>query len=315
MQLIKTPHVDWIQKRHLFFAFSGALLLGSLASIALRGFNYAIDFTGGTIVQLTYAKDKDLGSLRKDLHAIGHDEAMPQSFAGTNSFGIRLKGEQQLDAQSVETFVTKLQEADPSNAIRVDRKEYVGPTVGRHLKKQAVFALTLALIGIVVYVAFRFTNPLWGLAGLVALFHDVITTAGLFSILGREVDLVIVAAMLAIAGYSINDTIVIFDRMRERLRLYRRETLDQTINASINEMMSRTLMTNGCVIAVDLVLFFFGGPVLHDFATAMLWGGVIGTYSTIAVATPLVYQWTAKNAAPAPAPAGRPNEAARKKAA
>lgn len=288
---MQPPALDWIGRRYLFFVLSGVLILSSLGSIALRGFNYGIDFLGGTLVQVTYTSPKSLASLREDLGTAGYPDAVPQSFPATNSFGIRLKGSERLDAQSIETFVEKLKAADPSNSLRVDRKEYVGPSVGRYLRRQATQAVLLALAAIIAYVAFRFSNPLWGTAGVIALAHDVIATAGLFSLTGKEVDLVVVAALLTIAGYSINDTIVIFDRMREKLRFKRNEPMRSVINASINETLSRTLMTNGNVIAVVLALYLFGGPVIHDFALAMLFGGVVGTYSTVAIATPLVWEW------------------------
>ena len=202
-----------------------------------------------------------------------------------------MKGSETLDAQTVERMVETLQAADPSNAIRVDRKEYVGPAVGRHLQRQAVLAIGLAIAAIIIYVAFRFSNPLWGAAGIVALVHDVAAALGLIAIMQMEVDIVIVAAILTIAGYSINDTIVIFDRMRERLRASsKREPLGTVINAAINDSLSRTLLTNGMVLAVVAVLFLFGGTVIHDFALVMIAGSIIGTYSTIAIATPLIYE-------------------------
>ncbi|MBI4424141.1 MAG: protein translocase subunit SecF [Elusimicrobia bacterium] len=316
MVLFKTPEIDWVGRRWTFFACSLALVGVSAAAILVRGFNYGIDFTGGTFLQVTYEGPKSVGDLRQALEKAGYADATPQSFSGgaKHSFGIRLKGEALMDAQTVEKFVQALKTADPEAPFRVDRKEYVGPSVGRHLKKQAIFAIIGALLAIIVYVAFRFANPLWGAAGVVALAHDVAATAGLFALTGKEVDLVIVAALLTIAGYSINDTIVIFDRMREKMRILRREPIGQVINASVNETLSRTLTTNACVLAVVLTLFVFGGPVIHDFSLAMLFGGLVGTYSTVAIATPLVYEWelrkggrraveAPKPAAGAPAPA------------
>ncbi|MBI5201448.1 MAG: protein translocase subunit SecF [Elusimicrobia bacterium] len=287
----ETPKVDWIGLRWTFFAFSALIVGASAISIATKGFNYGIDFTGGTFVQVAYSKPTTLADLRARLERAGYPDAMPQSFSGSNSFGIRLKGEQQLDATEVEKFITELKAAAPDEALTLERKEYVGPVVGRQLRRQAILAILGAMAAIIVYVAFRFSNPVWGAAGVLCIAHDVIATAGLFSITGKEVDLVIVAALLTIAGYSINDTIVIFDRMRERMRLYRREPMDVLINTSVNETLSRTLMTNMCVVTVVGTLFFFGGQVIHDFTTAMLFGGLIGTYSTIGVATPLVFQW------------------------
>lgn len=287
----QAPQIDWIGKRWTFFGLSLALIAVSAGAILTKGFDYGIDFTGGSFIHVTYEGPKTLAQVRADLEKAGFGAAEPQSFTGTNSFGIRLKGAEEIDAQTVEKFLSGLQAADPANKLRADRKEYVGPSVGRDLKRRAIFAILGALIAIIIYVAFRFANPLWGAAGVVALAHDVTATAGLFAITGKEVDLVIVAALLTIAGYSINDTIVIFDRMREKMRVLRREPLEQVINASINETLSRTLTTNACVLAVVICLFIFGGQVIHDFALAMLFGGFVGTYSTIAIATPLVYQW------------------------
>jgi len=310
MNLIKTPRIDWIGKRWACFAFSGALLAGSLGSLALRGFNYAIDFTGGTAVQVTFTgAAKDLAALRRDLETAGFPEAQPQSLSSESgsSFYIRLKGEKALDQATLEEFLSRLQAADPGNTLRLDRKEYVGPAVGRDLYRKALIAVVLALVSIVVYVGFRFDNVVWGICGLAALLHDVVATAGLFSITQKEVDLVIVAAIMTIAGYSINDTIVIFDRMRERLRLFRHEELGATINAAVNETLSRTLITNGCVVAVVACLFVLGGSTIHDFAAAMLFGGLVGTYSTIGIATPLVYEWHQRaRAAGAPRPPAAP---------
>ena len=283
---------DWIGRRATWFAISGALIAASIGSIVVKGFNYGIDFTGGSMVVVTYEGAKDLAGLRGDLEKAGYPEASPQSFADgkESSFAVFFKGEKEQDAASIETFLQKLQQASTAK-FRVDRKEFVGPTVGRHLKRQALMAISLALLAIVIYVAFRFDNPLWGAAGVAAIAHDVTITAGIFSLLGLEVDLVIVAAFLTIAGYSINDTIVIFDRMRENMRLRRSSDLGEIINLSINEMMSRTMITNGLVLAVVLVLFLFGGKVIHNFAFAMTLGAIVGTYSTVALATPLVYQW------------------------
>lgn len=290
LELFRAPKIDWVGKRRFFFVMSGALLAASLWTLVSRGFNYGIDFTGGNLVEVTYSSPKTLGEVRKDLEAAGYPDAQPQSFSGTNSFGIKLKGLTRSDSGEIESLISKLQATDPDNALRVDRKEFVGPAVGRHLKRQAATALTLAIAAIVVYVAFRFSNPVWGAAGVAALVHDVIATAGLFAFTQKEVDLVIVAAFLTIAGYSINDTIVIFDRMREKMRTERRQPIGSVINDSINETLSRTLLTNGNVFAAVLMLYVFGGKIIHDFALAMVFGSLVGTYSTLAIAVPLIYE-------------------------
>ena len=286
--------IDWIGKRKLFFAFSGLLMGASFFSMVTQGFNYGIDFTGGTMLQVTYPGPKTLADLRRDLAKAGFENAQPQSFAGTNSFAVFMKGTEQQGPKLAEDIIAGLEKSDSAVKLRIDRKEFVGPTVGRHIKRQAITAIVLALLAIIGYVAVRFHNPLWGAAGVVALAHDVIFTAGIFSAFKIEVDLVIVAAFLTIAGYSINDTIVIFDRMRENMRLRRAPDLRSVINLSINEMRSRTLITNGVVFSVVIALLLLGGPVIHNFALAMVIGAIVGTYSTIAIANQLVYQWSDK---------------------
>lgn len=286
-----TNPIDWIGLRKYFFVFSGVLCAASVAAILTKGFNYGIDFTGGTVVQVTYPQERSLESVRADLLKAGYPKADAQSFGGGRSFALYLKGRED-DAATVEHFL-KAYLGAAGAGLTVDRKEFVGPTVGRHLKKQAATAIVLALLAIILYIAFRFDNPLWGAAAVTTIAHDILIVAGLFAALQVEVDLVIVAAFLTIAGYAINDTIVIFDRMRERLRYHRGEPLREVINNSINEMKVRTLMTNGMVFTVVLCLFALGGPVIHNFAFAMLVGAVIGTYSTIGISTQLVHLWKA----------------------
>lgn len=302
--------IDWISLRPYFFAFSGALLALSLYSIVTRGFNYAIDFTGGTVIQVTYPEAKPLAAVREDLREAGFGDADAVSFGGGKSFALYLKGAvkgEEADIAIVEDFVKKFSAA-AGPGLRVDRKEFVGPTVGRHLKSQAAKAIFFALLAIIVYVAFRFDNPLWGAAGVASIAHDVTIIAGYFSFFRIEVDLVIVAAFMTIAGYSINDTIVIFDRIRDQLRTRRGADLKDLLNESINIMRSRTLLTNAMVFMVVLALFFFGGPVIHNFALAMLLGSIIGTYSTVGLALQLIYAWQGgkRPASPAAEPASAP---------
>lgn len=293
------PHIDWVGKRGLFFAISGVMLALSAAAIATKGFNYAIDFTGGTMVQVTYPEETRVEEVRAHLAKAGFPGASAQSFGGGRSFALYLKGSEE-NIAVVEDFVKRVSEAAGPGLV-VDRKEFVGPSVGRHLKKQASTAIVLALLAIIAYVAFRFENPLWGAAGVASIAHDVTIVAGLFAALQVEVDLVIVAAFLTIAGYSINDTIVIFDRMREILRTRRGVDLAAVINDSLNEMRGRTLITNVMVLMVVLALFLLGGPVIHNFAFALLIGSVVGTYSTIGLATQLIYTWQGgKRRAPEP---------------
>ena len=196
---------------------------------------------------------------------------------------------------AVDAFVAKTMDAlkniSPGAEPSLDRKDVIGPVVGKDLRRRTVWAIVFSLLGIVVYVAYRFENPIWAVAGVIALFHDVIGVAGLFAFLGLQMDLLIVTALLTIAGYSISDTIVVFDRMREKLRTVRGLPLDRLIDDSINETLLRTIITVLTVQIVSVVLFFFGGPVLHNFALAMVVGNLLGTYSSIGVAAPLVYEY------------------------
>jgi preprotein translocase subunit SecF len=308
---------DFIGNRVPAFFISGAVVVGSLALLMTKGLNYSIDFVGGNVVHVEYAQPQEIGPLRASLEKAGYSDAVPQKFTGTNSFAIRIKARADADASAVETFLAALRAADPSREFTVKSQEFVGPTVGAHLYKQAVMAILFSLTGIVVYVGFRFSNPVWGIAGVIALAHDVVGTAGLIVLLGLEFDLTLVAALLTLAGYSINDTIVIFDRMRERLSFARREPLPELINNSVNETLSRTLITSGMVFLTVLTLLFFGGTVIHDFALCMTFGVFIGSYSTIAVATPLVYEWETRfgasaGRAAAPVHAVPAHEAAKK---
>ena len=226
--------IDFVGNRHKLFAVSGALVAVSLASILFKGFNYGIEFMGGSVIQLTYSTPQSIEQMRSDLAEAGKSEVGVQQFTGTETFSLRMKAEGEGSAQATDELIAALERARPESKFRVDKKDFVGPAVGKHLYRQALLAILLSLAGIVVYVAFRFSNLIWGLAGITALAHDVIVLLGLYSLLGSEMNLVLVAAVLTLAGYSINDTIVIFDRMREKMRVMRKEPLDRIINESVN---------------------------------------------------------------------------------
>lgn len=289
MILIKKTHIDFIKKRHIFFAISGTAILASLIAMFATGMNLGLDFTGGTLLQLRFANPVTTGQVREALNKANIDTTL-QSL-DNNAFQIKVKGKQEQVNEVANGILTAFTTNLPGNTFTEEKRDYVGPVVGRDLAKKAIFAFILSFFGIIVYVAFRFSNPTWGAAGVIALMHDVIIATGAMCMTGREIDLVIVAALLTIAGYSINDTIVIFDRMRENMRTFPKMQLGQLINDSINETMSRTLITNFTVLGVVLILFVFGGDVINNFAFTMLIGSISGTYSTIAIATPLVYQW------------------------
>jgi|CXWL01.1.fsa_nt_gi preprotein translocase subunit SecF len=294
MELFKKPDIDFIGLRWFPITVSALIMAFSVGSMAIKGFNYSIEFTGGTLLQISFpaGSSVDVAGMRKTLESAGLNTEIQSVEGERPTFILR---EQATDDAAATAFADKtlalLKSAFPSSAPAIDRKDVIGPVVGKDLRRRTVWAIVLSLLGIVVYVAYRFENPIWAVAGVIALFHDVIGVAGLFSFLGLPMDLLIVTALLTIAGYSISDTIVIFDRMREKLRYERGMPLAELINSSMNETLSRTIITVLTVQIVSLVLLFFGGPVLHDFALAMVVGNLLGTFSSLGVAAPLVYEY------------------------
>jgi preprotein translocase subunit SecF len=293
MQLIRPDiHIDFIGKRKYAFIISLCVILLSFASIfAHGGLKYGVDFAGGILLQIKFSKPVDIGDVRSAMEAMGSKDANVQNFGGENEFLIRIeKSSEELEALS-KKIQTSLQERFKGNPPEVRRVEVVGPKVGKDLKEKAVMAVLLSFAAILVYVAFRFHTISYGLGGIVALVHDVIVTYGAISIFGLEYSLSLMAVILTIIGFSINDTIVIFDRVRENIKKLRKEDLATVMNVSINETLGRTILTTGTVMLVVLILFFFGGPVIHDFATAMIAGLITGTYSTVYIASPVVLLW------------------------
>ena len=294
MELFKKPNIDFIGLRWYPMGASLLIMAFSLGSMAFKGFNYSIEFTGGTLLQISFPAGAPVNvqGMRKALESAKMDTEIQSVEGERPTFILR---EQATDDAAATAFADKtisvLKSAFPSVAPAVDRKDVIGPVVGKDLRRRTVWAIVLSLLGIVVYVAYRFENPIWAVAGVIALFHDVIGVAGLFSFMSLSMDLLIVTALLTIAGYSISDTIVIFDRMREKLRYERGMPLAELINSSMNETLSRTIITVLTVQIVSLVLLFFGGPVLHDFALAMVVGNLLGTFSSLGVAAPLVYEY------------------------
>jgi preprotein translocase subunit SecF len=255
------------------------------------GLKYGVDFAGGILLQIKFSKIVDISEVRNALEAIGSKEAMVQKFGGENEFLIRVeKASGDLEEMS-RKIQSSLQGQFKDNALEIRRAEVVGPKVGRDLKEKAIWATVLSFLAILVYVAFRFRQISYGLGGIVALVHDIIITFGAISLFGLEFSLPLLAVILTIIGFSINDTIVIFDRVREDVKKMRKDSLETIFNTSINECLGRTILTSGTVMMVVLILFFFGGPVIHDFTTALIVGLISGTYSTIYVASPVVIFW------------------------
>ncbi|MFA6913757.1 MAG: protein translocase subunit SecF [Endomicrobiia bacterium] len=293
MKLFKTPNIDFISRRYLSFAFSIILMTVSIIAIAVKGPNYGIDFTGGILMQVSFAQEVKLDDVRKGLNDAGNLSFELQSI-GNQGIIIRVKKTEQSQDEMSQSILSLLQSKFPGNSIVVDRTEYVGPSVGKHLAKQATYAFIFVFLGIIVYVAFRFKSGLWGFTGVLALIHDVFGTFGLMVILGKEIDLTMVAAFLTIAGFSINDTIVLYDRIRENIRLLVKDTFGAVINRSINEVLSRTIITSLTVFSVSMIMFFLGGEVIHDFALSMVIGTTLGVYSSVFICAPLTFEWEQK---------------------
>lgn len=297
MQLFHKTKIDFIGKRWIFFTISGILILAGIASMVIKGgLKFGVDFTGGALIQVKFVQKVPIQDIRTLLDASDIKNSEIQEFMGSNSVIIRI---QKTDIPLVEVskkMEEVLQTKWGPDQMTVERVEMVGPKVGETLSEQALWAIILSWIGIIIYVAFRFKSPVYGVAGVVALVHDVVVTLGIFSLLNKEITLTIIAALLTLIGYSINDTIVIYDRIRENIRLLRDKNLKDILNISLNETLSRTIITSLTVFMVLVTLFFWGGEVIHDFALALLIGVIAGSYSTVAIATQLVYEWETRKA-------------------
>ncbi|MEQ9488687.1 MAG: protein translocase subunit SecF [Alphaproteobacteria bacterium] len=282
----QTPSIDFIGRRKYAFAFSILLVLGSFGMFFTQGLNLGIDFLGGILIEAKTTEAADIGAVRAELGDLGLGEVSIQEFGAPDILLIRIQrqeGGDEAQARAVEAVKADL--GDKVEEYR--RTEFVGPTVGEELQEAALYAVLAAIGAILVYIWFRFEWQ-YGVSAVIALTHDVITTIGLFALLQLEFNLATVAALLTIAGYSINDTVVVFDRVREKLRKYKKMDLPDLFNLAVNKTLSRTVMTSLTTLLALIALFVFGGEVIHDFITAMIWGVIIGTYSSIALAVTLL---------------------------
>ena len=285
MQLLKVNSViDFMGKRNIAMIFSAILLLAAVGSIVTRGLSLGIDFTGGTLIEVGYTQDANLPSIRETLTQGGHGDASVQQFGTAKDVLIRLAKSEEQSSSTLSNEVFGMLSKAVDGQVELRRVEFVGPQVGDELTEDGFLAVLVALMAILVYVALRFE---WRFAvgSVVALVHDVTITIGLFSLLQIEFDLPVLAAVLAVIGYSLNDTIVVFDRVRENFRKMRKGTSESIINSSLTQTLSRTLMTSLTTILVLLALFFLGGEIIHGFAFALLVGVFVGTYSSIYVAS------------------------------
>ena len=288
MQFLAGTNIDFVGKRGIAVWVSLALILAGIVSLVMHGGpKYSIDFTGGALVQLQFAEPVPAQTVRDALAGIGYDDAEIVQFGAPNEILVRVKGGGEgMGAKDAVFDAISSQWPD----VELRRSEAVGPKIGGELRSAALQAIGLALGLILIYITIRFEFR-FAIAAIVALVHDVLITLGVFSIAGFEISLAVVAAFLTIVGYSLNDTIVVFDRIRENLKVPGRDSYESVLNRSINQSLSRTVVTSGTTMLVLLVLLFFGGEVLKGFAFALTIGVLIGTYSSIFVATPVLVEW------------------------
>ncbi len=290
MQFFPQTNIDFIGKRKICYTISAIIIIAGLTAFFMRGEkNLGVDFSGGTLEQIMFQKPVKIDDVRTALKEIGCGNASIQQYGESKEIIIRTQND--ISKKIDEVFKQKFSD----NPYQVMRIETVGPAVGKNLRQNATTSLILGLIGILVYVMFRF-NLKYGIAGVVALFHDVFIAIGALALTRREFDLTIVAALLTIAGYSINDTIVIFDRIRENLRLVKKASFTEIVNLSVNQTFSRTILTTSVTMLVVVALLFWGGEVLNNFAFCLFVGMISGVYSTVYIASPLIISWRKKTA-------------------
>lgn len=282
--LKRDTHIDFIKRRWFCYILSGVIFVVGIVSFLTKGDRaYGIEFAGGQVQEYLFEKPIAIESLRRALKDIGMADASIQQ-VNENPRQVIIRSTQESSAMVQSEF----KKSFPGNTFDILRIEHIGPTVGRELKKKAIFAIVYSLLGILVYVAIRFKHFDFAFAGVFALLHDVVLTWGFIIFMGRQVDLLIVTALLTIAGYSINDTIVIYDRVRELMRLKNKVSLKDIINLALNQTLSRTILTSVVILLVVISMFVLGGEILNSFALALLFGFVIGCYSTIFIASPIV---------------------------
>ena len=283
---MKTTNINFIGNRKISLTFSGILMVISIISLAVNGLQMGIDFTGGTLIEVGYQKAADLTVLRNTLSEAGYSDATVQNFGTSKDVLIRLKPHEGVSSADLSSKVLAAINKTTAEPASVRRVEFVGPQVGDDLAEDGFLALLYSTIGILIYVAWRFEWK-FSAGAVIATFHDVIVTLGVFSVFGLEFDLTVLAAILALIGYSLNDTIVVYDRIRENFRSLRKVSTEEIMNISVNVTLSRTIMTSFTVFLVLVSLFFLGGEIIHNFSIALLFGVVFGTYSSIFIASPM----------------------------
>jgi len=285
MQLFNdVPKLDFMRVRMRAIQISGVILAICLLSILFRGLDLGIDFTGGTLIEVGYQETADLNVVRKKLADGGFTDAVVQHFGTSRDVLVRIAPREELSAVQLSAEILSILDKTSSSNVEMRRVEFVGPQIGGELIEKGGLAMLIALTCILIYVWIRFEKR-FALGAIAALVHDVILTIGIFSIFQLEFDLTVLAAILAVIGYSLNDTIVVFDRVRENFRKMRKGTPETIINVSINQTLSRTVVTSLTTLLVLMALFVFGGELIHGFSTALIIGVLVGTYSSIYIAT------------------------------
>ena len=300
MEIVGKTNIDFLGLRRVAFIGSTLMvLLGLIASVQIaRGqANLGIDFVGGTSVQVLFERPVNLGEVRRVLAAGGFADSELQQFVGGRRLFIRMKASGESVAGTGAKIKETLTQGFSDNPFILESSNEVGPVIGRELQVAALWAIVVSLLGIVTYIAWRFEFR-FGIAATVATFHDVLVVLGIFFLMGKEITLLIVTALLTLAGYSLTDTVVVFDRIRDNFRARRRGSLAEIINASINEVLSRTIMTSLTTLLAIFAIFLLGGEVLRDFSLALLFGIVVGTYSSVFVASAIVYEWRVRGRRP-----------------
>ena len=299
MELFRGVSVDWLGKKWYFLGFS---LIFSVAGIISMGLHYArtgspvplgVDFRGGTQVRVQFDAEPDINRIRQATVASGIPDASIVNYDVPANHEVLISLPEQHDESALDNGRQQIENAlrgTYGQSFHIRDVAVVGPTVGQQLQRKAAMATLYSLLGMLVYLWFRF-QLIYGVAAVVACFHDTLITIGAFALTGQEISLTVIAAILTLVGYSMNDTIVVFDRIRENLRMSRKETLPDVVNRSINQTLSRTVLTSGLTFLTVLSLYFFGGRVLHGFSFALVIGIAIGTYSSIAVAAPMLVAW------------------------
>ncbi|MEE8320515.1 MAG: protein translocase subunit SecF [Gammaproteobacteria bacterium] len=284
--LAKQYNFDFLGKRRLTAILSGLLIILSIVTLAYQGLNFGIDFTGGTIVEVGYADPVYLDNIRSALKSSDFSDAVVQYFGTASDVLIRIPPREGLNSAVISNEILDLLRST-GQSVKMRRVEFVGPQVGDELAEDGGLAMIYALLGILIYVALRFQMR-FSAGAIAALIHDVIITLGFFSVLRFDFDLSVLAAILAVIGYSLNDTIVVYDRIRENFHKMRKATSFEVINTSLNQTLSRTIVTSLTTLMVLVALFLFGGEIIHGFAIVLIIGVLIGTYSSLFVASPII---------------------------